>query len=132
MNTTRSGVSEAERIYSTNRGNQVVSAPPTTDAKCKDKMASDEDYAAFLDKANEDPNEGVTKTHSSGKIELKTVDDGVEIPAALKKAAKDTFYVSDADEPFEPVCLKLGGKGKSTLPDEGLCFPLFSTELCTK
>jgi hypothetical protein len=78
-------------------------------------MASDEDYAAFLDKANQDPNEGVSKTQSSGKVELKAVDKGVDVPACLKKATKDAFYVSDADEPFEPVCLKLPGK---TLPDE--------------
>ena len=82
-----------------------------------DKMASDEDYAAFLDKANEDPNKGVAKAQSSSKIQLKAVDHGVEVPAALKKATKDAFYVSDADEPFEPVCLKYSGK---SLPDEGM------------
>lgn len=88
----------------------------------KDKMASDEDYAAFLDKANEDPNKGVAKAQSSGKIQLKAVDDGVKVPAALKEVTKDAFYVSDADEPFEPVCLKHSGK---TLPDEGsLRFPI--------
>jgi len=81
----------------------------------KPAMASDEDYAAFLDKANADPNEGVSKTQSSGKVELKAVDQGVSIPAALKKVTKDAFYVSDSDEPFEPVGLKLSGK---TLPDE--------------
>jgi hypothetical protein len=82
----------------------------------KDKMASDEDYTAFLDKANEDPNKGVAKSQTSGKIQLKAVDHGVEVPAGLKKATKDAFYISDADEPFEPVCLKHKGK---TLPDEG-------------
>jgi hypothetical protein len=80
-------------------------------------MASDEDYAAFLDKANEDPNKGIAKTQSSGKIQLKAVDHGVEIPASLKKATEDAFYISDADEPFEPVCLKHSGK---SLPDEGM------------
>jgi len=88
----------------------------------KDKMASDDDYAAFLDKANQDPNEGVSKTQSSSKVELKAVDKDVDVPACLKKATKDAFYVSDADEPFEPVCLKLSGK---TLPDEGLQFLLY-------
>lgn len=83
-------------------------------------MASDEDYSAFLDKANEDPNNGTAKTQSSsGKVQLKAVDQGANVPAVLKKATKDAFYVSDADEPFEPVCLKLA-KGKS-LPDEGTC-----------
>jgi len=82
------------------------------------KMASDEDYIAFLDKANEDPSTGVANTQSKNKkVELKAVDSGVEVPAVLKKATEDAFYVSDADEPFVPVCLKGAGKG---LPDEGL------------
>jgi hypothetical protein len=91
--------------------------PPATDTttKPKDKMASDEDYASFLDKANEDPSAGTAKSQSKGKVELKAVD--AEVPAALKKATKDAFYVSDADEPFVPVALKFGGK---TLPDEGM------------
>lgn len=85
-------------------------------------MASDEDYAAFLDKANEDPSAGVSKRQSSGKVELKAVDAGAEVPPVLKKVTKDAFYISDADEPFEPICLNLG-KGKG-LPDEGMfCLP---------
>jgi hypothetical protein len=81
-------------------------------------MASDEDYMAFLDKANQDPNEGYTKPQSS-KQEFKTTDDGAKIPAAIEEATKDAFYVSDADEPFVPVSLAWdeGGKG---LPDEGV------------
>jgi len=92
-----------------------TSSDQPTERNTKDKMASDEDYAAFLDKANQDPNEGVSKTQSSSKVEFKAVDKGVNVPACLKKATKDAFYVSDADEPFEPVCLKHAGK---TLPDE--------------
>lgn len=109
------------RFYSTETA--VANTGPGTrkDAEVRrgDTMASDEDYSAFLDKANEDPNEGVRKTQSSGKVGLKAVDQGVEIPASLKEALKDAFYVSDADEQFEPVGLKIKGKG---LPDEGL-FP---------
>jgi len=78
-------------------------------------MASDDDYAAFLDRANKDPSQGFTKAQISGKMGLKAVDDGVEVPAVLKRVAKDTFYVSDADEPFVPVCLRLNGE---TLPNE--------------
>ncbi|PMD45172.1 hypothetical protein L207DRAFT_481369 [Hyaloscypha variabilis F] len=78
-------------------------------------MASDEDYMAFLNKANKDPSEGTAKTQGKGKIELKAVDQGVKVPAALKKATSDAFYVSDADEPFVPVYLKYDGK---KLPDE--------------
>jgi hypothetical protein len=86
-------------------------------------MASDEDYAAFLEKANEDPSKGVAKTESQrgGKMQLRAVDKGAKVPAGLKSATKEAFYVSDSDEPFEAVVLKLVGKG---LPDEGTLFPL--------
>ncbi len=73
---------------------------------------------AFLDKANRDPSEGIAKTqgNGNGKVEFKAVDAGVRVPAGLKKATSEAFYVSDADEPFVPVCLKFEGK---KLPDEG-------------
>lgn len=85
------------------------------------KMASDEDYMAFLNKANQDP--GAVSTQETGKVKTKTVDQGSEVPKGIKAACKDAFYVSDADEPFEEVSLKHEGK----LPDEGL-----STLLCHK
>ncbi len=87
-------------------------------------MASDEDYLAFLDKANQDLNEVAAKTQSKGKVELKAVDQGIKVPAGLKKATSDAFYVSDADEPFEPVCLKFDGK---KLPNEGKFLHSFLT-----
>lgn len=82
------------------------------------KMASDEDYMAFLDKANQDPNEGRAKPQSRSE-EFKATDDGAQVPATIQEATKDAFYISDADEPFVPVCLAWdeGGKG---LPDEGV------------
>lgn len=88
-----------------------------------DKMATDEDYMAFLDKANQDPNEGVAKGSGNGKVQLKNVDEGVKVPACIQKVLKedDKFYVSEADEPFVGVALKLA-KGKG-LPDE-CTFPL--------
>ncbi|RDL39094.1 uncharacterized protein BP5553_03434 [Venustampulla echinocandica] len=114
-----------ERFFHSTYPPAASNIPPTTTAgksitRSKGdntgKMASDEDYAAFLDKANQDPNEGVTKqSRSSGKIELKAVDEGVKVPSCLSKATEDVFYVSDADEPFVPVALKYGGKA---LPDE--------------
>ena len=80
-------------------------------------MASDEDYMAFLDKANRDPSEGYAKTASSGgKMEFKTTDEGISVPAVLKKAAEGAVYVTEADEEFVPVALKFKG---SKLPDEG-------------
>lgn len=81
-------------------------------------MASDEDYMAFLDKANRDPSEGYTKPQSSGGQEFKATDDGAQIPAAIQEATQDSFYISDADEPFVPVYLAWDESGKG-LPDEG-------------
>lgn len=76
---------------------------------------------AFLDKANKDPNEGYAKPQSSGKQEFKTTDSGAQIPAAIQEATKNSFYVSDADEPFVPVYLAWDESGKG-LPDEGRLF----------
>ncbi|KAI1110037.1 hypothetical protein F5Y14DRAFT_466157 [Nemania sp. NC0429] len=81
------------------------------------RMASDEDYMAFLEKANRDPNEGYAKPQSSGGEPFKATDDGAQIPAAIQEATRDAFYVSDADEPFVPVCLAWDETGKG-LPDE--------------
>lgn len=122
-------ITGAESLSNSTNTNQSPTTEVTegtgTRLENKDKMASDEDYASFLDKANEDPNKGAAKTQSSGKIQLKAVDQGVTVPAGLKKATKDAFYVSDADEPFEPVVLKHSGK---SLPDEGVF--LAEVDLC--
>lgn len=83
------------------------------------RMASDSDYMDFLNKANEDPNQGsVSAQQSKGKKELKAADHGAEIPQPLVAATQDAFYVSDADEPFVPVSLAWQ-KGEG-LPDEGM------------
>ncbi|KAL3422414.1 hypothetical protein PVAG01_06570 [Phlyctema vagabunda] len=80
-------------------------------------MASDADYAAFLDKANQDPNEGVAAPRESkaGQGKLKTQDEGVRVPEVLSRL--EAYYVSDADEEFVPVGLKIAGSAKR-LPDE--------------
>ncbi|XXG97214.1 glucose repression mediator protein [Hypoxylon texense] len=80
-------------------------------------MASDEDYMAFLDKANRDPSEGYSKPQSSSQQEFKATDDGAQIPAAIQEAIQGTFYSSDTDEPFVPVYLAWNESGKG-LPDE--------------
>jgi hypothetical protein len=87
-------------------------------------MASDEDYIAFLEKANQDPGAGV-KSAGAGAgakgrgVQLKTVDHGVEVPHELKipTEKEEWVYISDADEPFVPVALKIE---EDELPDEGL------------
>ena len=83
-------------------------------------MASDEDYMAFLDKANRDPNEGVARPQgaSTRKPEFKAVDSGLTPPEPLVRVTSDAFYVSDSDQPFVPVALGWDESGKG-LPDEG-------------
>ncbi|KAK7546301.1 hypothetical protein IWX49DRAFT_115311 [Phyllosticta citricarpa] len=73
-------------------------------------MASDQDYAAFLDKANQDAGASAA-TAGQSRIGTKAVD--TEVPAALRQV--DEYLISDADEPFEPVSLKWGRDG---LPSE--------------
>jgi hypothetical protein len=90
-------------------------------ASDEDYMASDEDYMAFLDKANQDTCIGYSAMghKTGGKVQLKTVDEGTVVPDELRMATEreEWIYVSDADEPFVAVSLKLKGE---KLPDEGL------------
>lgn len=84
------------------------------------RMATDDEYMDFLNKANEDPGQGSASAQTQGgqaKKELKAADHGADIPQPLVKATKDAFYMSDSDEPFVPVSLAWE-KGEG-LPDEG-------------
>lgn len=84
-------------------------------------MASDEDYMAFLDRANKDVGGGQATTQqqsSGGKAVFKALDEGSQVPKAIKDISPRPVYVSDADEPFEHVSLKWDGEGG--LPDEGM------------
>jgi hypothetical protein len=88
------------------------------------KMANDEDYMAFLNKANQDAEEGQAAAASSAQSAgqqrtFKTQDEGSQLPKSIADALKDAFYVSEADEPFQGVSLKW--KGEGGLPDEGEC-----------
>jgi hypothetical protein len=65
---------------------------------------SDADYAAFLDKANQDSSGGDATTQSK-KYGTKSVN--TEVPKVLEGV--EEYYVSDADEPFEPVALSYDG-----------------------
>jgi hypothetical protein len=75
-------------------------------------MSSDADYASFLDKANADPGAGQASTQAKRKVGTKSVN--TEVPKALEEVQE--YYVSDADEAFEPVALKYG---KDRLPSSG-------------
>lgn len=67
-------------------------------------MSSDQEYANFLEKANQDTGSSSNEVKTSGFAQTKSVDSAV--PAPLKNV--DAFYQSDTDEPFEPVALKYG------------------------
>lgn len=81
------------------------------------EMASDEDYSAFLDKANEDTGASSKKKGGGGGVgeavkggfTARTVNAG-EVPRALREL--DEVYVSEADEEFEGVSLGFAGEGK--------------------
>lgn len=89
-------------------------------------MSSDAEYAAFLEKANQDPAANTTSNASnSGRMEFKTTESGVAIPRILKEGVDGGkwYYTSDADEPFLPVALRFS---RSRLPTECESLPTFS------
>jgi len=71
-------------------------------------MSSDADYASFLDKANQDTGAAQQQSTESGKKSYGTKSVDTAVPPALEQV--EEYYVSDADEPFEPVALKYSGK----------------------
>lgn len=75
-------------------------------------MASDEAYSNFLDKANQDTGGATTQQSKSKKLGTKSVNS--KVPKDLEGI--EEYYVSEADEPFEPVSLKWDEDG---LPSEG-------------
>ncbi|KAI5301624.1 hypothetical protein KEM56_001523 [Ascosphaera pollenicola] len=74
------------------------------------KMASDDDYMAFLNKANQDPAAGTrnassqTSPSQGGEVKTTTVTEGEQVPASIKNV--EAYYVSDTDAEFVPVTLK--------------------------
>lgn len=105
------------------RTNPAILPPVHRALHTSPNMASDEDYMSFLNKANQDTSGGSNQATTQSKGQFKTTDSGSQPPAGIKSACKDAFYVSDADEPFEPVSLKYSG---DDLPDEGLCSTRFA------
>lgn len=77
------------------------------------KMSNDDDYMAFLNKANQDTGAGAS---TQEKTVFKAKDHGVEVPKAISEVCKKAVYTSDADEPFEEVSLKW--QGENGLPTE--------------
>ena len=93
-------------LSSSNRQIQAIRPLPHV------KTMSDDAYSSFLDKANQDT--GASKASTQSKTaSTKAVD--TEVPATLQGV--EQYYVSEADEPFEPVSLKWGGKN---MPSESM------------
>jgi hypothetical protein len=92
--------------FSTARTNKPTNPYSYTSAR---KMSSDADYAAFLDKANQDVAPAEQQDLSKKGYGTKSVD--TEVPKALESV--EEYYVSDADEPFEPVALEFSGDSVS-------------------
>ncbi|RDA83631.1 hypothetical protein CP532_2838 [Ophiocordyceps camponoti-leonardi (nom. inval.)] len=121
-------LSRRQRRRSSTRQQQqqhLIAGAGTTSIRLRRRsgMASDEDYMAFLDKANKDLGDGqaaaaAAEAQRSGgdKFSFKAVDEGSAVPATIRDVCKKEVYVSDADEPFEEVSLKWTGEGG--LPDE--------------
>jgi hypothetical protein len=77
---------------------------------------SDDAYSSFLDKANSDLNAGRSQQGGS-TARTETVHTNVKVPAPLQSV--DAYYISDTDEPFEPVAFKWEGASKGKWPSAG-------------
>lgn len=84
-------------------------------------MSSDAEYAAFLEKANQDTG-SVRAKDASSKKSYGTKSVNTVVPSMLKQV--EEYYISDSDEPFEPVALEFSG-GSVSSGREPFCFPLY-------
>ncbi|KAJ6090499.1 hypothetical protein N7486_009314 [Penicillium sp. IBT 16267x] len=75
-------------------------------------MASDDAYMDFLNKANADHSGGQKASTQGAKT--RTVDDSLKVPTPLQQV--EVYYVSESDEPFEPVVLRFKGAAKGEWP----------------
>ncbi|KAF9893765.1 hypothetical protein FE257_009935 [Aspergillus nanangensis] len=86
---------------------------------------SDDAYMSFLDKANADLNSaGAEQTGKSSIARTETVSVNVRVPPPLTSV--DSYYISETDEPFEPVALKWEGASKGVWPDSSHLSSLIS------
>lgn len=86
----------------------TVTTTSTSTSTVKRTMSSDADYASFLDKANQDTSGSAQQTSAGnttdgGFASTKAVN--TSVPSHLK-SLDDAFYMSETDEPFEPVALE--------------------------
>ncbi|EEP81431.1 predicted protein [Uncinocarpus reesii 1704] len=80
-------------------------------------MSSDDAYASFLEQANAEPSAQVKQTSkpSPSFHATKTVDENQRIPTVLQDV--EQYYISEADETFEPVVLAWDAAGQGRWPD---------------
>lgn len=83
------------------------------------RTMSDDAYMAFLDKANADVSGQAPQGTDTVKTE--TVHSSLSVPKPLQSV--NTNYVSETDEPFEPVALKWDGAAKGAWPSPGMPCP---------
>ncbi|KAE8371627.1 hypothetical protein BDV26DRAFT_286622 [Aspergillus bertholletiae] len=77
---------------------------------------SDDAYMDFLNKANADLNAArAEQLQDPSTVRTETVDMGVRVPAPLTSV--DAYYISETDEPFEPVALRWEGASSGIFPD---------------
>lgn len=86
-------------------------------------MSGDDAYTSFLDKANADLDAGRQQQaapSAATATRASAVDADEPVPAAL--AGVEAFYISETDEPFEPVVMRWG---EGEFPDEctSFCHP---------
>jgi hypothetical protein len=79
-------------------------------------MASDADYMAFLNKANAQ-RDRATPPEAGAAVKTETVHAGVRVPDVLGEV--NAYYISESDEPFEPVVLQWPGASRGLWPDPG-------------
>lgn len=80
-------------------------------------MSSDDAYMTFLKKANSDIDADRFSQQGASSVRTETVDASVQVPAPLQSV--DEYYISETDEPFEPVALRWEGAKRGTWPNAG-------------
>ena len=81
-------------------------------------MSTDDAYTSFLNKANADLSAGQQQPPSQETTTARTqavdANNQNQIPASLQSV--DAYYVSETDEPFEPVVLGWEGAKEGVWP----------------
>ena len=92
------------------------------------KMSSDDAYASFLEKANQDTGYNVQSsgTPQTRSASAKATTANHNTHPALQSV--NEYYTSDTDEPFEPVSFPYDG-GEEELSESTFCAPMIRMEM---